>query len=101
MRTLTILTLLVLAIVLGCEPVTKRKTPHVYTVSKIVADKREAEETSYKYKYNFWKGDFYHVPDIHTVYYLIYTDGRYEAVDVGKFSTTNIGDTLTETAYQY
>ncbi|AXH73878.1 MAG: lipoprotein [Bacteriophage sp.] len=85
----------------ACESTTKRKTPHVYTVTKIVKGKKEATETSYHYKYNLWRGDFYHVPKIYTAYYLIYTDGRFESVDLGQYETTNIGDTLTQTVEQF
>lgn len=93
----TILILLAALAVSGCA---KKQDAHRQTkqtvrlTSKIVKAKNKAEETTYHYKYNFWKGNFYHVPDVHTVFYLVYTDGSYEKVDIGKFTITNVGDTI-------
>jgi hypothetical protein len=85
---------LLLAIALSACEHTEKKMPPMVVIRKVVRSKKEAQETSYRYKYNLWKGNFYHVPDIHTVYYLVYTDGTYEAVDLGTFATVEAGDTI-------
>jgi len=74
----------------------RKKQQVTQVIKKVVKSKNQAQETTYKYKYNFWKGNFYHQPDIHTIYYLNYTDGSYDVVDIGKFGVTNIGDTITK-----
>lgn len=77
------------------------RQPQIVIEKKIVKAKNQAEETTYQYKYNAWKGSFYHQPDIHTAYYIVYTDGSYDHVDVGRFSITNIGDTVECKTYKY
>ena len=84
----------------ACEPQTPPKPPQEYIVKKIVKGKNQSEETSLHYKYNIWKGNFYQQPDIHSVYYLVYTDGSYDKVDIGKFTITNVGDTVSEKHYR-
>jgi len=61
---------------------------------KVVASKKEAIVTESRYKYNVFKGNFYHQPNTHTAYYLVYTDGRYDEVDLGTYTIHNIGDTV-------
>jgi hypothetical protein len=80
-------------VLLGCAK-TEHKEPKEITESKIVKAKNQAEETTYDYKYNVWKGNFYHQPNIHSAYYIVYTDGSYDEVDLGKFSITDVGDTI-------
>lgn len=76
---------------LSCNSDTKIVTKQI---QKIVKDKKEATQTSYRYKYNIFKGDFYHVPNVRTVYYIVYNDGSYDEVNLGKYIITNIGDTI-------
>jgi len=76
------------------SPVRVVENTPIPMVSKVVTSKKEATETSYKYKYNVWKNNFYHQPDVHTVYYLIFSDGSFESVDLGKYTVTSVGDTV-------
>lgn len=85
---------------IACKPPKPTLPTQEYFTKKIVKAKNQGEETSYHYKYNIWKGNFYHQPDIHTVYYIVYTDGSYDKVDVGKFTITNVGDTIIEKHYR-
>jgi len=65
---------------------------------KHIKDLKEISETktSYKYKFNFWKGDFYHQPDIHTLttYYVIYTDHTKDEVSKNTWLTYSKGDSV-------
>lgn len=99
---LTIVLYAILSVIIftACEPQNQQKQPKEYITKKIVKAKNQSEETTYGYKYNLWKGNFYHQPDIHSVYYIVYTDGSYDKVDVGKFTITNIGDTIIEKHYR-
>jgi len=90
--------LLICLVLFGCKEAEQPKQKLVTTI-KVVKGKNQSEETSYKYKYNLWKGNFYHQPDIHSVYYIVFTDGSYKQVDVGKYTITNIGDTIKESTY--
>lgn len=92
--------LLAIMYLMACEPMQPQKAPQEYVTKKVVKAKNQGEETSYHYKYNVWKGAFYHQPDIHTVYYIVYTDGSYDKVDIGKFTITNVGDTIIEKHYR-
>lgn len=103
MKNLLIFTLFVflLQLSIGCENTqTQSKPLKSVIIKKVVKAKNQSEQTSYHYKYNLWKGNFYHQPDIHSVYYIVYTDGSYESVDIGKYSITNIGDTIKQVIYQ-
>jgi hypothetical protein len=83
-----------LAVVLSsCEPQPKREPKEVIEY-KVVKDKKEKMETHYKHVFSVWKGDFVLQPDIKTEYYIIYKDGSYDNVEVGKYSITEIGDTI-------
>ncbi len=70
------------------------------TTVKIVKAKNQAEETSYEYKYDWMNSKFRQQPNVKTVFYIVYKSGDYEAVDVGKYSNTNVGDTIVTTTYQ-
>jgi len=70
------------------------KNRETYTVKKILRSKKEGTETEYHYRYNAFRGKMYEQPDVHTAYYLIYTDGSYDAVDVGKYTMFEPGDTV-------
>ncbi len=90
-----------LAILLfSCQPDKPQQRRYTYT-HKIIKAKNQAQETSYSYQYNVWKGNFYQQPDIHSVYYIVYKDGSYDRVDVGKFSISNIGDTVSIPHIEY
>jgi hypothetical protein len=83
-----------LAVVLSsCEPQPKKEPKEVIEY-KVVKDKKGKMETHYKHVFSVWKGDFVLQPDIQTEYYIIYTDGSYDNVEVGKYSITEIGDTI-------
>jgi len=94
------LAVVILFVALNSDPAPE-KHPHEIISKKIVKGKNQSEETSYKYKYNIWRGRFYHQPDIHSVYYLVYTDGSYDQVDVGKFTITSVGDTVIKKSISY
>jgi len=69
-------------------------------VQKIVKDKKEAVSTDYEHVFSAWKGDFVLQPKIKTTYYLIYSDGGFEEVSLGKYANTNIGDTIPKITYK-
>ncbi len=79
------------------ESTQKRTRFEEIVVKKVVLAKAEQQKTDLKYKFNFWKGDFYHVPNIYTAYVLALSDGTTKQVDFAKYATTNVGDTITET----
>lgn len=79
---------------LSCEQPAPHSKAKVITVKKVIANKAEATETNYTYKYSVWQGGFKLVPDIHTVYKIAYTDGTVELVDFGAYSKYKIGDTV-------
>jgi len=97
---ITIIFVIVFLIAMFFAAYEPQDPPREYITRKIVKAKNQGEETTYRYKYNIWKGNFYHQPDIHTVYYLIYTDGSYDKVNVGKFTITNVGDTVVGKYYR-
>lgn len=77
----------------SCEPQPKTEPKEVIEY-KVVKDKKEKMETHYKHVFSAWKGEFVLQPDIQTAYYIIYKDGDYDKVEVGKYSITEIGDTI-------
>jgi hypothetical protein len=82
-------------VICSCERQPEKQTKVVETiVYKKVKAIKESTETTYKYKYNIWRGKFYHQPDVHSVYYLVFTDGTFEEVDVAKASITEVGDSI-------
>ena len=95
-----ILILTLLVVITSCMKIEPPKPPRKVIVQKVVKEKREEVETDYKHVYSFWKGDFVLQPDVHQVYYLVYTDGSYEKVDLGKYSTTDKGDTITKERFE-
>ncbi len=96
----TILIILVVLSFASCNSGNEVKKQYKeYFKINIVKSKKETVETTYVYKYNIWKGSFYQQPNIHTVYYLIYRDGSLAQVDLGVFSTTEVGDTIKEKQY--
>jgi hypothetical protein len=70
------------------------KEPKEVIEYKVVKDKKEKIETGYEYVYSIWKGDFVLQPNIQTKYYIIYADGSYDKVELGKYSITEIGDSI-------
>lgn len=79
------------------ESTQKRTRFEEVVVKKVVLAKAEQQKTDLEYKFNFWKGDFYHVPNIYTAYVLALNDGTTKQVDFGRYAATNVGDTITET----
>lgn len=65
---------------------------------KYIKDLKEISETktSYKYKFNMWKGNFYQQPDVHTLttYYVIYTDHTKDEVSKDTWLTYSKGDSV-------
>lgn len=70
------------------------------TRQRIVKAKKEAMESNYRYEIDpFSKDVLKKRMHLETAYYLVYTDGSYEQVDVGRYSVVEVGDTVTQTIY--
>jgi hypothetical protein len=80
-------------ILISCEDSTKKEPINIISY-KVVKDKKEKTETTHKHVYSIWKGDFVLQPNVETVYYIIYDDGSYDSVDIGKYSIIDIGDSI-------
>lgn len=85
----------------SCEqqPTPEVKPKETYILKKVVAGKNESVETTTHYRPT-WKGDWHQVPDVETVYYVVYQDGSYERVDMGRYTLTNVGDTVSFTLFK-
>jgi hypothetical protein len=93
-----ILTLLV--VITSCMEIEPPKPPRKVIVHKVVKEKRSEVETDYRHVYSILQDNFVLQPDVHQVYYLVYTDGTYQKVDLGKYSTTDKGDTITQERFE-
>lgn len=92
--------LITLALLLPmCGP----KEPPVAPVmmKKIVKAKKESMTTSYQYVVDPLGSGGLLKQRMHlkTIYYLTFTDGTYESVDIGKYSVTDVGDTVVVRQY--
>lgn len=88
-------------LIISCGEQPRAKQPQITYVQKIVKNKKEAIKTSHRYKYNIFKDNFYHQPNVQTVYYIMYTDGSLDMVSIDKYLTTEIGDTITDKVIIY
>lgn len=69
-------------------------TAQYKTIRRVVLKKLSLTETDYEYKYDIINGKFVLVPDIQTVYNVMYRDGYVERADISKFNSLDVGDTV-------
>lgn len=74
------------------------------TMYKHVKDLKQSEEThtSYKYKYNIWKGNFYHQPNVQseTHYFVVWDNHTHSEVSQNEWLNYSIGDSVAFTTQE-
>ena len=88
----------ILTLLFACENNNQSNTaakpvPQPKWITKTVADKMQTLTTTYDVEYQWGEG-FKKMPNTHTIFILVFTDGTQREVTAGEYGIHKIGDTI-------